>query len=129
MIFRWTTIKVSTNNTMLSRRALLTLRGSCCRFVTNFSGRLDGSTDAQFPSRQQFEEVKHDSEKLFNLEQFLVSAGSEHGFKINQTHVIGSVLVLPYMGFLHWKCNDIRTASPDSLFLISRVFPKVSSFV
>ena len=111
---------------MLSRRALLSFRGPCRRFVTQFSGRLDGSTDGEAPSRQHFEEVQHDSEKLFNLEQFLVSGGNEHGFLINQSHVMGPVLLLPYMGFLHWRCNDVQSASSDSLFLISRVYPKVS---
>lgn len=111
---------------MLCRRTLQLLRGPCHRFVTHFSGRLDGSTDGEAPSRTHFDIIKPDSEKLFNLEEFLVSAGNENGFMINQTHVVGSVLVLPYMGFLHWQCNDIQSASPDSLFLISRVFPKVS---
>jgi hypothetical protein len=111
---------------MIPCRSLLSLRGPCRRFVTHFSGRLDGSTDGEAPSRTHFETIKHDPKKLFNLEEFLVSAGNEHGFIINQTHVMGSVLVLPYMGFLHWQCSDIQSASPDSLFLISRIFPKVS---
>jgi len=112
-----------------SRSPLFSLsRRLCKRHITSFSGRLDGSVDAEATSRQHFEEIQHDSKKLLNQEQFLVSSGNEYGFRINQSFVAGPVLILPYMGFLHWQFNSIPTASAESLFLISRIFPKVCFF-
>lgn len=109
---------------MLSRRVFHHLR-LCSRYITSFSGRLDGTSDGMAPSNQHFEEIKPDAEKLLKNEMFLVTAGNENGFMINMQFVVGPVLILPYMGYLHWRFNDVTSANPDSLFLISRIFPKV----
>ena len=97
----------------------------CSRHVNSFSGNLDGSVGGLGQSRKHFDEIQPDHKKLLNNEQFLVSSGNEFGFKINQQVVLGPVLVLPSMGFLHWQCNNIQKASADSLFLLSRIYPKV----
>ena len=93
--------------------------------VHSFSGRFDGSVDAQAPSRVGFEEIKHNSKQILNNEQFLVSDANEKGFVVNNSFVVGPLLLLPYMGFLHWKCDNINGATCDSVFLISRILPKV----
>ena len=111
---------------MLSSKTLRCLC-NCSRHVHSVSGNLDGSTGGLGQSRKHFDEIQHDHKKLLKNEQFLVTSGNEFGFKINQQIVLGPVLVLPYIGFLNWQFKSIQAASVDSLFLLSRIYPKVSN--
>ena len=100
-----------------------------CRQIVSLSGNLDGSTDARAPSRKHFERLALDSEKILKNEHFLVTSGNERGFSINNKFVYGPVLILPYVGFLHWKFDSVSSASPASVFLLSRLHPKIDTIL
>lgn len=106
----------------------LTSSNLSCHHLSSFT-RLDGSVDGMAQSRVAFEEVKvTDIKEVLQDEKFLIRDSTDEGFVVNKAFIVGPILVLPDIGFFSWKVNSIEDADERSVFLLSRILPKVAAW-